>query len=156
MRILVISDSHGDIEAIKRAIYLAGSFDRIFHLGDNYKDSIKLEEMTGIAVDSVAGNCDFIDAPTKSVVVLRGKRFFLTHGHNYGVGFSLTRLKLAAQEAEADAALFGHTHRALLDYSENLMILNPGSVSRPRDKKASFAVIEISSEGVISAKLHML
>lgn len=156
MRVFVISDSHGDMEAIKKAVRLAGDFDRIFHLGDSYRDALKLAEYTGIAVDAVAGNCDFVDAPSSSVVVLRGKRFFLTHGHNYGVGFSLTRLKFAAEEAQADVALFGHTHRAYLDYSGSLMLLNPGSISRPRDKKASFAVIEISSEGVISAKLHIL
>ena len=77
MRVFVISDSHGDMEAIKKAVRLAGDFDRIFHLGDNYRDALKLAEYTGIAVDAVAGNCDFVDAPSSSVVVLRGKRFFL-------------------------------------------------------------------------------
>ena len=44
------------------------------------------------------------------------------------------------------AALFGHTHVAMMEEKDGLLILNPGSVSRPRNGKASFAVLETDGE----------
>ena len=159
MRILVVSDSHGSISALKQALYQASEenkIDMIFHLGDNFKDAVELQKIADIPVECVAGNCDFVNYPTKRLVTAGGKRFFLAHGHEYGVGYSLDRLAYAAMEEEADAALFGHTHKPLLDYGPGFLILNPGSVSRPRASKPSYGVIDIDSNGVLHANLFTL
>lgn len=154
MRILVLSDTHGNRAAIDRAIAQAGEFDRVFHLGDNYRDAEYIADVTAKHVDKVPGNCDFASLGEKDIVVeVNKKRFFLTHGHNYGVGYSLTRLMYAAEEKEADVALFGHTHRSLIDYAGRLTIINPGSVSQPRGCAASFALIDIDSSGVVRSNI---
>lgn len=153
MRILVVSDTHGDRAAMDRLVKQAGQFDRIFHLGDNYRDAGYLAGIAARPVDCVPGNCDFERAAGDIIVTAGGKRFFLTHGHSYGVGYSLTRISLAAREKEADAVLFGHTHRPLLDWDGALMVLNPGSLSRPRGSHAGYAFIDISPEGVMRASL---
>ena len=156
MRILVISDTHGDKNAIDRAIAQAGEFDRVFHLGDNYRDALYIEEKTGKNVDKVPGNCDYIDAPKTVIAVACGKRFLLVHGHEQGVGYGLMRLCYAAEEAGADGALFGHTHRSMIDYVGSLMVMNPGSVSRPRGCAASFGIINIETSGRIRMDIIQL
>ncbi len=153
MRILVISDSHGDMAAIDRVISQAGDFDRVFHLGDNYRDARYIEDITAKPVDKVPGNCDFVDAPSVITVCVGGKRFFLAHGHNHGVGYSTVRLTYAADEAEADVALFGHTHHSMIDYVGRLTVMNPGSISRPRGCAASYGIIEIDHNGVMRADI---
>ena len=153
MRILVVSDTHGDRAAMDRLLDKEHDFDRIFHLGDNYRDAGYLAGSTAKPVECVPGNCDFERAAGTILVTVGGKRFFLTHGHNYGVGYSLTRLCLAAQEKEADAVLFGHTHRPVLDWYGAMTVLNPGSLSRPRASHAGYAVIEITEEGILKANL---
>ena len=52
-----------------------------------------------------------------------------------------------------EAALFGHTHHAVMKKSDDgILILNPGSTSRPRGGNASFAVLE-SEGGKLSAAI---
>ncbi len=48
-----------------------------------------------------------------------------------------------------DIAMFGHTHRPFLDYSKGITMLNPGSVSYPRQDghEPSYALMEIDSSG---------
>ena len=45
-----------------------------------------------------------------------GKRVFFSHGHMYGVKVGLEQFLEGARNVKADIALFGHTHRPMLDY----------------------------------------
>jgi len=55
---------------------------------------------------------------------------------------------LAAREAGASACLFGHTHVPHKSYSEGLLVLNPGSLSRPRNGWGpSFALLTVPEVG---------
>ena len=58
MRFLVISDTHGKID---RAIELLEEFkdyDYVIHLGDYYKDALRLENVSEVPFISVRGNLD--------------------------------------------------------------------------------------------------
>ena len=48
-----------------------------------------------------------------------------------------------------DIVMFGHTHKPLLDNSKGIIMLNPGSVSYPRQDGhlPSYALMEIDSSG---------
>lgn len=131
MRILVLSDSHGN-SARMRALYRDGNWNAVIFLGDGSRDADELADITGgIPVYRVKGNCDMFmcDAPEIQYIFLGGKKIMLTHGHLYSVKSGLMRLSLAAREQGADAVLFGHTHNQFIDESENLLILNPGSIA---------------------------
>lgn len=144
-RILVFSDTHGSIATAQRIITETEGIECILHLGDNARDAEELRRVTNLRVINVRGNCDYDPSfPEKQLITIDGVRILLVHGHQYRVESSLLRLSLAAREAEASVVCFGHTHRALCAYEDGLLLLNPGSISRPRDGARSYAILEIS------------
>lgn len=133
MKILVFSDSHRNISPMETAVAEERP-DYIFHLGDMERDAEELRGLfPNIPVASVAGNCDFgMGGERYLFFELRGKKFFLTHGHFYGVKLGLDRLINTALTAGADAALFGHTHSPYFACVQEMMVINPGTVGMGR------------------------
>ena len=131
MKILVMSDSHKNMQSMRRAIGLEQP-DEIIHLGDHLADARQLErEYPSIPMLMVAGNCDwFGESPPVLTPTRGGVKLFLTHGHQHHVKMSLTRLEYAAMEAEAGVALFGHTHMQHLDRVNGMWVMNPGTIGR--------------------------
>ena len=102
--------------------------DQIIHLGDHIRDADLLESHVSCPVARVVGNCDLMDPGNEKLILeFSGVRFFVTHGHLYGVKTSLSRLTYAAMEACAHAALFGHTHCPLLQEHGGITLFNPGA-----------------------------
>lgn len=153
MRIAVISDTHGDKKALKRALERIGPVDVILHLGDHGQD---LEEsLTGTKeIYAVHGNSDPVKSlPVERVLNFCGHTLFMCHGHRYNVKQGLQRLYYRGLELGADIILFGHTHLALNHQEEELLILNPGSASRPcPGERASLAVLELEP-GICNAQI---
>lgn len=98
MKIIVFSDSHGNLRSARKVLDFVGEVDLIFHLGDNVRDAVKIQQMVSCPVKYVKGNTDFVEAPTEISEEICGKVFFLTHGHLYGIKSNLNRLFYAAQE----------------------------------------------------------
>ena len=152
-RIFVVSDTHGNISGAIKAIEREkkNGVAEIWHLGDHAADAEVISERTGIPAVSVRGNCDYAAYGSElyKVVTVCGRKVFLTHGHGYGVGYSLMRLSLAAEEAGAELALFGHTHVPSMDFVGRLIIMNPGSISSPRmGSRHSYGILRISADGI--------
>lgn len=128
MKILVFSDSHGNISHMANMVEREAP-DRIFHLGDMVRDAEALaERFPAIPLESVCGNCDLGTLePPKKLLEVRGRRILMTHGHIYQVKVGIGTAVLAAREMGADILLFGHTHEAMCDREDGLWILNPGS-----------------------------
>lgn len=143
MKILVFSDSHGNVQSMLRAISVFGP-DMIFHLGDNIRDCCPIEaNYPQIPVEKVVGNCDFGEKGNiRRVFDLEGKRFFLTHGHKYSVKMGRELLRAAAREHKAGIVLFGHTHRQYYDDDGSVVMINPGSIGFGRK---TFGVINIKN-----------
>lgn len=130
MRIGVFSDSHGDVSAARRFYDSLAPLDCLFHLGDCTPDGEKLSKLFTCPVYAVRGNCDYrSDAPLERQVDLGGKRFLLLHGHQY---YSFSALLYRGEEVHADMVLYGHTHMPDLSADGPRLLLNPGSLSRPR------------------------
>ena len=98
----------------------------------------------------IRGNCDrAVSTPLPEAALLdfAGHRFFLCHGHRYALHGDFATLIAAARNNEADATLFGHTHTPFCETVNGVLLLNPGSVGRPRSSTgATFAVIECLPE----------
>jgi len=154
MRILVLSDSHGNLSNMERAVDLTRP-DRIFHLGDCWRDAERLHEcFPELPLEQVPGNCDFRPAELpERLLILEGKRLLLCHGHTYGVKESLAAAARAAQAQNIDLFLFGHTHRPFRDLRGNSLLVNPGSIgdySQP-----SYALVRLEDGGLEAEVLRL-
>ncbi len=150
-RIMVVSDTHRHIEHIVRTLDNIKAFDMIIHLGDNTVDADNLKKLyPGKELISVKGNTDLSMEKAEVFCEIEGKKFFITHGHLYGVKTDLFRIYMRGEELGAEVILFGHTHIPLCEKKENILMLNPGghnSYSR------SIGIIEIE-EGVVKGCLY--
>lgn len=156
MRILVISDTHGDFDTLYR-LWQSEKHrtDLLLHLGDGEQDIDDLRAVDPLVpMRFVCGNCDYRStAADTALVQADGLRILLTHGHVYYVNESLSRLASEARRQKADIALFGHTHRQLCRTENGITVMNPGSLAKPRDGKRGFGVIELI-EGQPVCSLH--
>ena len=153
-RILVVSDTHGDIRPVCKVLETCGKFDYIFNLGDKLRDAEQLAALGMAEVVAVKGNCDFGSGDTVREVFIGGKKLVLTHGHGQNVKYGLTNLAYFAQEREADAVFYGHTHVPGIEYAEGILLMNPGSMTLPRSGRPTYGVVTISEKGVAPAILE--
>lgn len=161
LRILIMSDSHGRNENVELAIAQVreeiGEFQMLIHLGD-VGDARELESLAGVPCYIVRGNTDY-DAKllNANVIEAGGHRIFATHGHLYQVDMRLDLLRFVALENDCDIAMYGHTHVPYLEEDpDDVTILNPGSISKPRqaDHRYTYMVMEIDDEDEVTYELR--
>lgn len=148
MKVLVISDTHGNAIRAFTAHARTEPVDAIIHLGDGSPDADMLREALDIPVINVAGNCDpGSSAPRELLWECEGKRILLTHGDVYQVKSGLAKLRQRALEVGADAVLFGHTHQAFYENDSGLLMINPGTLANHGHHR-SYAVLNITPDGI--------
>lgn len=151
-RILIFSDSHGDINRCIDIIRSSDNISAVIHAGDCTSDAEDLSYIyPDIPIYYVKGNNDwFSNAPSHMTVMLDGIRIFITHGHEERVKYEsdYRTLKAKAKAANADLAIFGHTHISYISYDGGITAVNPGSIRFD----ASYAVAEINN-GKINVKI---
>lgn len=147
MKILVFSDTHDNINECIDIINQTDNVRAIVHAGDHADDAEDLGAIfENIPVYYVSGNNDpFSRAPLQKLVTLEGKKFFITHGHTFGVRQTRERLALHAKSCGADIAIFGHTHESCDEYILGMHVFNPGSMGYyPR----TYGVIDIENDEI--------
>ncbi len=143
MRVLVLSDSHGDVYKLRRAIDSQPTARLIAFLGDGEYDIDSVE--CRVPVIKVRGNCDFGSSlPLNFTDEVCGKKIYCTHGFRENVKYTTENLISAAKSHGAHIALYGHTHVPVTSYEDGLYLVNPGSV-----REGSFAVIDITDSGIM-------
>lgn len=143
MRVLVISDSHGNYAHAFRAHQLAGPVDLIVHLGDGSEDARLMEEVLDVPVHRVAGNCDLDRRlPTELTLELGEYRILLTHGNRQHVKSGLKLLLDKGIQAGAKVILYGHTHRAAVESVNGMLLVNPGSLKE--GLPGSYAIVTLN------------
>ena len=143
MRVLVLSDSHGDVFKLRRAIDSQPTAKLIVFLGDGEYDIDSVE--CRVPVIKVRGNCDFGSSlPLNFTDEVCGKKIYCTHGFRENVKYTTENLISAAKLHGAHIALYGHTHVPVTSYDGGLYLVNPGSV-----RDGSFAVIDITDSGIM-------
>jgi putative phosphoesterase len=148
--LLVIADIHGDYTAARKAFAQADKLNaEIIIAGDigaQFSSSLHmmLSEYAG-RISAVAGNCDtdwdkqLVSFPLPIIrrIPYCGRTIMVTHGHHY----SPSKHPLLKP---GDIFISGHSHMPRLDYDagQDIVYLNPGSVSSPRGSyKPSYALI---------------
>lgn len=130
----------------------------ILFTGDYVRDGQYMAEKLKLPVYSVAGNCDPSGAGEKEKVIeLAGQKFFITHGHRYGVKRGLQSLFYKTLEVGAQVAVFGHTHIPFCQNIDGIWLINPGSPTHPRglSNRGTYAIIS-NENGVLNPEILMI
>ena len=150
MRILIISDTHRQNDNYLNLLKRFRKLDMIIHCGDVVGSEYTISEAADCPVIIVSGNNDyFSQLPREREFCLGNYKVWVTHGHNYYVTMGTEFIKQEARAREVQVVICGHTHRPGLEIEEDLVYVNPGSLSYPRQDghKPSYALMEIDSAG---------
>ena len=150
MKIMIISDIHGNLEKLNTIIniFKQEKCDKLLILGDlfnygidYYKDDI-IEQLNNMkdCIIAVRGNCDYdindlnFNMPYINYFIFNNKKIVMTHGHLYTIE------ELIKQDY--DIVLVGHSHISKIEKINNKFVINPGSISKSRRGDNSFAIID--------------
>lgn len=161
MRVLIISDTHGDDRTFMELADIAGDIDMLIHCGDVGGSEELYKDIVKCPVKMVSGNNDFYsDLKDEEEFDIGSHHVIVTHGHRLRVSWGTERLMEYAYNTGADIIFYGHTHIPDIEYDEdfNVYAVNPGSLSQPRQPghKASYAIMEIDKNDEVKIELKFL
>lgn len=159
MKILVVSDSHGN-SGILYKIADKEKPDMFIHLGDLEDSRQTVETRIGspkVPCVFIKGNCDYYssdDLQERAVFSLKGHRFLCVHGHVQSVNYRLDSLVYTAAENNCDIVLYGHSHIPKDEFvdvpfgNKKIHVMNPGSIAIPRGgSDRSYLIINMKDDG---------
>jgi putative phosphoesterase len=141
MKIVVISDTHGDLSALNRVAMIENNADVYLHCGDSVVDPSSLSPFV-----SVKGNCDggFPDLPFRYETMTP---FGKLHMEHYPI-YSSMMMKMMYQDG-IRIFLHGHTHEREEEMLEGVHIYNPGSLVYPHDSdEGTYLILDIDEKGI--------
>ena len=152
MKILVVSDTHRKDDNLKLVLSEECPLDMLIHLGDAEGSEHFIPDWVNPECrrEMVLGNNDFFSRLDREREIdIAGHKAFITHGHYYGVSMGPEGLVDEAKSRGCDIAMYGHTHRPFLDVIDGVTVLNPGSLSYPRQegRRPSYMIIHVDADG---------
>lgn len=150
MKIIVLSDTHGNFDNFYTIVNDNSNADMFIHLGDGENEYEDIQNLNpGKDFYFVKGNNDYGFWTMSQVISMGIHKAFATHGHRYSVRGGTDLLVANAESNECDIALYGHTHVNDISMKNGVYIMNPGSADYNRDgRPACYGVIEISGKDV--------
>ena len=164
MKIGVMSDTHGSLTYLDKALDVLSDCDILLHNGDvlyhgprndlpeGYNPKAVVEKINNLKNIVIArGNCDadvdqmVIKHPIEGPYVhkkLDNISVLMDHGYTK----SREEIMKEARNLGVDILILGHTHVKELSVDKDLIVLNPGSTSIPKDGSHSVATIEVLNE----------
>lgn len=155
MRIGLISDTHGRLR--NEVFDRFQGVERILHAGDIGTPDLLVELEAIAPVTAVFGNTDGFSVrervPDVADIDLAGRRVVVVHGDQLG---SPTPAALRATYPAAQIIVYGHTHRALVDETGGVLVVNPGSAGAARfGAPPSVAILTLGQEASVEVlELH--
>lgn len=141
-KVVIISDTHGNMPKITALYGIFKECDYIIHLGDTSGDGSKIKKEFGDKVILINGNCDPVKlGENEAVLEIEGVKIFATHGHLYSAKTTLNGLYMRGNEENCQIVLYGHTHRAREDEIDGVTLINPGNLSRYSQNSYCYLVI---------------
>ncbi len=159
MRVLIVSDTHRHNENLEMALNKVGHVDMLIHCGDAEGTEEKIRELIDCPMCIVAGNNDFFTRlPADAFFELEGRKILVTHGHYHHVSVGVERLVQDGLSRGADIVIYGHTHRPMMEIRNGIVVLNPGSISYPRqsDRTPTYMILETDNYGDVHFTLHYI
>lgn len=151
MMIGVISDTHGNVQALGKALAFFGGADLIVHAGDVLYHPPRLGFAEGYDIPAFAdalnsletpimiaqGNCDpqvyeeLLEMPVQSpyaIAEVSGVWIMVNHGHL----IDRDEMIASGRRYRVDYFISGHTHVPVLEDVGGLVLMNPGSPAIPK------------------------
>lgn len=150
MKILIVSDTHRNNANFLKVVERTAPVDLVVHCGDVEGSEYVICEAAGCPVQMVQGNNDFFsDLPREKEFTIGRYKVWLTHGHNYYIAMNNEIIKEEARARKVDIVMCGHTHKPVVEIEHDITLVNPGSISYPRqeNRKPSYIIMEIDNEG---------
>lgn len=165
VRVLVLSDSHGDVDGIIAIItrHIA-EIDLVLFLGDGASDLIEVSYIfPELSFFAVVGNNDFevnnvaqLKFPLEHLVCINDVKIYMTHGHIAHYKDVPEVVRKRALKQGAHVSLYGHLHIPIIDRKGTHLQLNPGSIRYPRaGNDATYALLDIDKIDVNAMFLNV-
>ncbi len=159
MKVMIVSDLHGSAYYTRKAleIFQTSSSDLLAILGDVYNHGprnplpqeyapMEVARLLNSIKDKllvVKGNCDsevdsmisefhFVES---AALMVGSNKVYLTHGHV----FNKDHLPALSQ---GDTLVYGHFHQVTCEDVSGVHILNPGSISLPKDGLRAYIMLD--------------
>lgn len=145
MKILIVSDTHKKNENYFKVVKMHQP-DMVIHCGDVEGAEGAMTAAADCPVHIVLGNNDFFsNLPRELELTIGPYKVWVTHGHNYYVSMGNETIKEEAVARGMDIVMYGHTHRPVVDWDREIIAVNPGSLSYPRQEGhvPSYIIMEI-------------
>ena len=150
MKILIVSDTHRNNANFLKVVERTAPVDLVVHCGDVEGSEYVICEAAGCPVQMVQGNNDyFSDLPREKEFTIGRYKVWLTHGHNYYIAMNNEIIKEEARARKVDIVMCGHTHKPVVEIEHDITLVNPGSISYPRqdNRRPSYVIMDIDREG---------
>jgi len=157
MKVMVVSDTHKKHDNLLKALKVTGPIDLLIHLGDAEGCEDYIESIAGCPVEIVKGNNDyFTDLENEKEIKVGKYNVLITHGHYYYVTTNIENIKRECHGRGMDIVMFGHTHIPIISHGKEVIAMNPGSISYPRQdgRKPSYIIMEIDRKGEAHFNIH--
>jgi hypothetical protein len=148
MKILIMSDTHGYDGNMWNAIRREEPIDMFVHCGDIEHMPTELKNYLDCPVHIVRGNNDFmLKLPDTDRFRIADYEVLLTHGHRYNIYRNQDAMFYLGKENNADIVMFGHIHSPVIARADGVTIVNPGSISLPRqaDGRPTYIIMNAES-----------
>lgn len=147
MEIIVASDSHGQSEFLEMIEKWHPHADLYLHCGDLEDDSYSFPNWI-----FVRGNNDYFSGdqmPLERVISIGNQKLFMCHSHTFPYFQREKALARRAIEEGCSIVCYGHTHCSSVEWINDVLVLNPGSLWWPRDgKEPSYAIIHVDGSKI--------
>lgn len=151
MKVLIVSDTHRNEDNLIRVLEKEENPDLLIHCGDVEGSEYEIENYAGCKALFVAGNNDYFSRlPREIETEFEGYNVWITHGHNYYVNTNPDYIKKEAKARNIGIVMYGHTHRPVIEKSRDLIVINPGSLTYPRQegRRPSYVVLEVEKKDI--------
>ena len=153
MNILILSDTHQNMDFVSIMVHRAQSYDLVIHLGDDYKDaqpfidaSIPLIRVPG----TWTSEYQHVMIENRRFEDFLGWKFFLTHTPNSDPRDLLDDVDPASviRDQQVDIFCHGHTHQPMISQQNGVIVLNPGHLTAAEDRgyRASYAILQLTNQ----------
>ena len=155
--VLIVSDTHSKDIVYYQVVKKEAPLTMVVHAVDAEGQDDRLAAICRVPFYCVRGNNDFFsDLPSDLEFYIGDVKTFLTHGHHYYCSFTEADMIDEARRRSCKILIYGHTHRPTAHFTDGILVLNPGSLTYPRqyDHRPSYILLDIDEHGTPSAEIR--